>query len=364
MRLADFVESNRDRIIERWMLLVEERLALRLDDSQLRDHIPGFVKDLASALAEGSSRWVSNGSAESHGRQRQLSGIDVSTLCREMALVGETVLELAVEDEHSLELSEIAELYRAIASGTATSLTAYSSRRDDEISKQSADHVSFIAHELRTPLQSARFALMLLRQDEEAARPSHLDRLDRSLTEVVDLVDNSLLHARLDGVSHKHVQTHRGIALLESALDKTSDHAAARSISISVEGGEFAVEADHKLMVSALTNLLKNAVKFTRPHGVITVRASTQGSRAMFEVEDQCGGLPPDLPARLFQPFVQEGRDRSGFGLGLVIVKRAVESHGGSVRVCNHPGRGCTFVIDLPLRQANGDLAVGADGER
>jgi signal transduction histidine kinase len=70
----------------------------------------------------------------------------------------------------------------------------------------------------------------------------------------------------------------------------------------------------------------------------------------LFTVEDECGGIPEDLPKRLFQPFVQAGSDKSGFGLGLLIVKQATEAHRGSVRVTNRLDRsGCIFVLDLPL---------------
>lgn len=80
----------------------------------------------------------------------------------------------------------------------------------------------------------------------------------------------------------------------------------------------------------------------------------------MLEVEDRCGGLPEDLPERLFQPFVQAGDDKSGFGLGLMIVKQAAEAHNGSVRVVNTPGVACCFIIDLP-RDAGGKSPVAPD---
>lgn len=97
---------------------------------------------------------------------------------------------------------------------------------------------------------------------------------------------------------------------------------------------------------------MRNAVKFTRDGGRIVVRAKRLDERAVFDVEDECGGMPEDLPQRLFQPFMQAGSDRSGHGLGLMIVKQAVEAHGGAVRVANHSGEGCCFSIEMPCRQA------------
>ena len=62
----------------------------------------------------------------------------------------------------------------------------------------------------------------------------------------------------------------------------------------------------------------------------------------------RCGGLPDGASTELFEPFVQRGTDRSGLGLGLAIVRQAVEAHGGTVAVENLPGRGCVFTVRLP----------------
>ena len=70
--------------------------------------------------------------------------------------------------------------------------------------------------------------------------------------------------------------------------------------------------------------------------------------RVVFEVEDECGGLPVGSIEKLFDPYVQVGKDRSGFGLGLAIAKQAVDAHQGSLRVHNIVGSGCVFVLELP----------------
>ena len=80
------------------------------------------------------------------------------------------------------------------------------------------------------------------------------------------------------------------------------------------------------------------------------MRAKTSDERVVVEVEDACGGLPEGSVEKMFDPFVQLGKDRSGFGLGLAIAKQAAELHGGGLRVHDLPGRGCVFVLDLPIR--------------
>ena len=80
----------------------------------------------------------------------------------------------------------------------------------------------------------------------------------------------------------------------------------------------------------------------------MTIRSRLGGARMLFEIDDECGGLPEDLPAKMFQPFVQAGSDRTGFGLGLVIVKHAIDAHAGAVRVIDRSPHGCRFVLELP----------------
>jgi signal transduction histidine kinase len=106
---------------------------------------------------------------------------------------------------------------------------------------------------------------------------------------------------------------------------------------------------DPRLVSSALTNLVRNAVKFTHQGGTVEIRARVAEERVSIEVEDGCGGLPPGFVERAFAPFAQMGADRTGFGLGLAIAKQAADAHGGSIRVQNLPGKGCIFVLELPM---------------
>jgi signal transduction histidine kinase len=73
------------------------------------------------------------------------------------------------------------------------------------------------------------------------------------------------------------------------------------------------------------------------------------GKRILLEIQDQCGGLPPGKVGELFHPFSQKTSDKSGLGLGLTIVRRAVSLNDGTISVHNLPNEGCVFTIDMPL---------------
>jgi signal transduction histidine kinase len=124
--------------------------------------------------------------------------------------------------------------------------------------------------------------------------------------------------------------------------------AAERDIGVRIDADEtLTVMADEKLFVSALSNLLHNALKFTRNGGTVVLRAYQEAASVVIEVEDECGGLPPGKEEELFTPFVQRGNDRQGLGLGLAIARKAIQAHDGELSVRNLPGKGCVFTLKV-----------------
>ncbi|MEO7109187.1 MAG: ATP-binding protein [Polyangiaceae bacterium] len=109
------------------------------------------------------------------------------------------------------------------------------------------------------------------------------------------------------------------------------------------------IEGDRQILEAAVSNLLQNAFKFTRKNGSVALRALATTDRVLFEIEDECGGLPGD-PEALFRPFEQQGADRSGVGLGLSICRKAAKANAGEIRARDLPGKGCVFTLDLPRK--------------
>ena len=131
-----------------------------------------------------------------------------------------------------------------------------------------------------------------------------------------------------------------------SASMEASAHGMTLSVTSVAAGIDVAV--DRQLLSGALTNLLQNAFKFTRPQGHVSLAASSTDDRVSIAVEDECGGLPPGKADELFRPFEQQSANRRGLGLGLSISRRSVEAIGGGLAVRDVPGIGCVFTIDLP----------------
>jgi signal transduction histidine kinase len=98
---------------------------------------------------------------------------------------------------------------------------------------------------------------------------------------------------------------------------------------------------------TALSNLLQNGLKFSKPGGHVILRGRAEDGSAVIEVQDECGGLPPGRIEELFSPFIQAGEDRRGLGLGLSVTREAVQAHGAELFVRNLPGHGCVFGVRL-----------------
>lgn len=356
MSLSALISQHKPAIIERWTHKVADRLGLGATKRpQLVNALPDFLDELVACLERPPEAWPQSQGAASHGRHRMEMGHDIGGLAEEFSMVAETILEVAMAEDVKASLDETAALARLIGRGTAESVRAYADLRDRQLAWESSRHFSFVAHELRTPLHTARLAVHLMAAGGE--RRELLARLQRAHDQLADLVDNSLVESRLHGRHAIRPTLHRTQGLMRDAADNAAMLAARRNVELRVEGDDIEVMVDPKVMISALTNLLVNGVKFSCEDGTVTVRSRSAEDRVLIEVEDTCGGLPDELPARLFQPFVQASRDRSGFGLGLVIVKQAVEAHQGAVRVVNHPPHGCRFVIELPT----GNPELGKD---
>jgi signal transduction histidine kinase len=111
--------------------------------------------------------------------------------------------------------------------------------------------------------------------------------------------------------------------------------------------------ADREKICQVFANLFSNALRFTRPGGSVTVRASSEPDHIVFSVEDTGTGIPAEHVGHVFEPFYRvPGQDaKSGIGLGLAIVKEIVNAHGGEVGVESEVGKGSTFRFTLPLKE-------------
>jgi len=146
--------------------------------------------------------------------------------------------------------------------------------------------------------------------------------------------------------------------VLDSALVATQPMfaTAGHQIRMALPPESIEIDGDVRRLVQVFTNLLSNAAKYTPPGGHVAVEATVSDHRVAVRVRDDGLGIAPDLLPRIFEIFVQSrdsrGRTQGGLGIGLNLVRRMVELHGGSVSATSDgTGRGSAFVVELPLSE-------------
>jgi signal transduction histidine kinase len=350
-RLAELLDRKRDEIIRRFVDNAREAGASQaLPEEEIVDSLGEFLAELAAALRE---EWNTgmNGRASvatSHGEHRFLHGYDIASLVREYGALQDLLCDVITQDGSGIAFSEVRVLFKNLTDGIAKAASRYAALHDAELRKRTAEHIAFLAHELRNPLSSAAMAAVLVRTRGDVHSRA-FQALERGLTKASQLIDDALVSSRSAEISHLDRTKLDLEVLLHELVAESEEEAAAKDIRVSVEvAGDVVIMADPKVLRSALSNLIRNAVKFSHAEGEIRVRARHTRSRIVIEVEDSCGGLPLGAEQKLFDPYVQAGTDRSGFGLGLAIAKQAAEAHDGELRLHNLPGKGCVFVLDLP----------------
>ena len=356
--LAAFIQQRQLDLIERWMTALREAAAgAPLSREQLEDRLVAYLRRLTEALArpDSTSPLVlaeTRKFAAEHGEQRLELGYDVAAVVRDYAALPDALQGLLRDRGFRPSADEVLQLTRFLVEGIATAAHAYSLEHDAKIRAAAAQHTGFLVHDLRQPLQSLKLRADLLERRRGAPSADDLRGIRSAVQNLSEQVDNALVRSRLDALPAPDIDSVEVKPLLDLLASEANPIARVEGIDVSVEAEPALVlQADVRMLRSALGNLIYNGIKFSK-QGTVRVRArAAPNEHVVFEVEDTCGGLPEGETEKLFDPFVQLGQDRSGFGLGLALARRVADLHGGALRVHDLPGTGCVFVLELPVRR-------------
>jgi signal transduction histidine kinase len=356
--LHDVLFDRRDEVILRWRGMVEGTLAPdSMSTVELVDHLPLFLREVIAALR--SDAGLSSATlppdesptASDHGEQRLRLGFSLDSVVREYGALSDAIIETARAAGSDISFRELRVISTSTIHGIASAVVEYSRQRDAELHRQHNEHFAFIAHELRNPLGTALTAVTLLRA-RGTLPPDAREALalERGLQRMRELIDHSLQVARVASGIELRRERIALKALLAEAEVLASAEAEDKRVSLAVRvDADADVYLDLRLVRSALSNVVRNAVKYSSSGGSVELRGALSEGRVTIEVEDCCGGLAPGQVEQAFAPFVRLNTTEPGFGLGLAIVKQAVDAHGGNIRVQNLPSKGCIFVLEFPV---------------
>jgi signal transduction histidine kinase len=263
----------------------------------------------------------------------------------------QAVTELAQEKKFNISAQEFNDLNLCLDIAIASAVTEFQFQSNLATEAREVQHLGFLAHELRNSLSSATIANEMIRQGLVGTGGSTARVLSESLARMQDLIDRSLSEVRLRADPVVDVEKFSLFILVEQILLTAQAQANSKNQILKAEiFEEIFVETDRQLLLSVIANLVHNAIKFSKKNGIIYIRAGISGTSVRIEVEDECGGISPELMKTMFKPFVKNSFDHSGLGLGLTIVCRALALIQGKVSVSDIQNHGCSFLVEIPLK--------------
>jgi signal transduction histidine kinase len=223
------------------------------------------------------------------------------------------------------------------------------------------DFSAAMSHELKTPLHAIRaYAQLLLEEIDGPITQTQRKDLDAVLgagDHLLNLIEAILRYSALEaGGTPPQIGEVDAAVVVEQARQNVEHLARSKGLPIATHAdGKATVRADETMLRQILINLLHNAIKYT-DQGQVSVTTSAADGQVLFAVADTGPGIPPGDAREIFEPFRRAGdaarREIDGIGLGLAVVKRYIDLHGGRIWFESAPGRGTTFYFTLPKGHA------------
>jgi PAS domain S-box-containing protein len=288
---------------------------------------------------------IANGSARFDWLCRNPRGgeVPIEVILTRIKMGGQHIIQAVINDITERKQAE-AELLRALA-------------REKELGQLKSSFVSMVSHEFRTPLgiimSSAEILQDYLEQLDPDERQHHLQSIAKNTRRMSDLMEEVLLLGRFEAGKMDFQPARIDLAgfcrrLVDDSLSATSFKC---PILLSLTSLPEQARADERLLRHIFLNLLSNAIKYSEPDQPVRFTVQREDEDAVCSIQDEGIGIPEADFEWLFDAF-HRGRNvgqRPGTGLGLVIVKRCIELHGGRIKIESTVGQGTTVKVRLPL---------------
>jgi two-component system, OmpR family, phosphate regulon sensor histidine kinase PhoR len=366
-RLKEFaliIQGHRDELLQEWRDRVRLLPAAQaLDTPTLNDHIPYLFDELTQALSAGETASVLdlqlNDSPKIHGGLRLRAGFDVLEVVAEYNMLRELLLNLAEKENIDITGEPNRIVNRVVDRAIALAVDTYAKDKALEIQQRREEHLSFLIHDLKTPLSAIHAAGRILETSlKEGTKTERVGNM-------IDIVRRNALRlgALITTASQEQynlaASTAEEIKVARSEFDLWplvqamiwDLHALVENVPVQLVNKvpeNCVIYGDPVLITQAFQNLLSNAIKYTTK-GEITVDAShTEVNKVRCWVADTGAGIPAERLNKIFEKFETDPTRKGGMGLGLPIVKQIIEAHGGQIFVESELGRGSTFSFTLP----------------
>jgi signal transduction histidine kinase len=364
-QVVELLQEKKADLLAKWRR--DARLlagAKHLDTPTLDDHIPAFLEELLKALSfERSPRVAEAHAAHSpsaHGLQRLEDGFDINEVVAEYNILRDVLQDVVEEHGLTLHGSVFRIINWILDSAIGTAVDSYARQTAIELQQRREEHLAFIIHDLRTPLQALSLSaeeleeiLSITQTDETGEILEMLKRNLGRLNTLVSRVSEEQVNL-MAACGHKLVKRLIDLSpLVKSFIRDVQPLCESNGTRIINEvPGNMAIYADALLLTQIFQNLVSNALRFT-PGGKVVIGARALKGKTECWVMDDGEGIEPERINRIFDKLETDpDPEKRGTGLGLAIVKQAVEAHGGKITVKSLPQKGTTFHFILPDENA------------
>lgn len=356
--LGELIDSHRIELLSTWHREVEFLPgAEQLDAPTITDHIPQLLTELSQNLKSDRQNASVIASPAEHGVQRWRVGFDITEVVAEYGILRTCIYRLAEKHNLPLSTNTACIVNTVFDKAIAQAIKAYSTHMTVELQKRREEHLSFVIHDLRTPLQAVSLATTMLErsQPEEAKTElfaSSLSMLRRNISRLDVLIKRVLQeegNLQLGESLKVEKREFELWSMVESIIQDL--HPIASDVHATLVNNvppDMTIFADARLLGQVFQNLISNAIKFT-PNGKVLVGARAADGVAQCWVQDTGTGINPERLDKIFEKLETDQQpEKRGVGLGLAIVKQIVEVHGGTVSVESRVGDGSTFTLEIP----------------
>jgi len=360
--LGELIESHQDELLSDWHREVAFLPgAEKLDGPTITDHIPQLLTELSENLKCDRSEASLILSPAEHGVQRWRVGFDITEVVAEYGILRTCLYRLAETNNLPLTNQAAHIVNTVFDNAIAQAIKAYATHMTVELQKRREEHLSFVIHDLRTPLQAISLATTML--ERSLSDDSKIELSETSLSTLRRNIN------RLDALIKRVLQEEANLQLTDSPkLEKREfdlwplvestirdlDPIATDSHTTLINSvpSNMTIFADARLLGQVFQNLLSNAMKFT-PNGEIIVGARQPDGDGAVQcwVRDTGAGIESERLDKIFEKLETDQQPgKRGVGLGLAIVKQIVELHCGTIAVESRVGEGSTFTFEIPQR--------------
>lgn len=362
-RLGDLILDQSSELLAQWRRQVRQLPTARhLDRPTLDDHIPELLEELATALQGQSDDSIVDamleGTPPAHGLQRLSEGFDIAEVVAEYNILRGGIHDLAERHGVAIRGDTFHTLNRVLDEAIGLAVQTYATQRALEVQQRRDENLSFVAHDLRTPLNAVALSANVLQvlqanqsQDPQVARLwTTLHRNVKHLETLVDQVMQANTCSSDEGTARMERRLIDFWPIVETVFEDlkligdTNGTQLTNQVPV-----ELSVYADAGMLTRVLQNLVANAIRYA-PRSEVTVGAKPLSDDGAIEcwITDHGASIPPEALEQAFGAKGVETGQEDGIALGLAIVKDFLEAHGGTLRLESDPAAKTLFRFTLP----------------